>query len=626
MQRGVAQQPSMDDQFFDRSNEGQLIASLATNFQQGGLRITPEFQTRLSKTVKHYMQEVWDVNGPMPLKQLNREVLNVSAKDFEGYLRRNGLGGATPEASQRIVSDSANQPRAEMAQRRIQFQQGVTVQPRPTYENPLLMDTGSRFEQLQQERNSGGAPVRPPVPKFEDAVPSNADEPSALALYESAKKQREDEAAQIKPVGGDASGYGEANTLVRFMNPPSVLNDANANPTVALPVLTPAPRGPLPQDYLIKQDDIINYRETEHNLVVYSADRDWLNNTKENRYNFSVVFDPANNKQGFYYNASSNKKFKNIVRIELVKAILPTEGLDVMVQRASSAFTTSAKVNVLNYPYLLVTIPELDTNNFGTDNYIDNAFAAIQYDANWYTDTTNLTDGYLGMIPKFMKCQKVYQPTPLATLTKLSIQLQAPNGTVLSDVPDTLTIQNVYISSTDATVPPITSANYAGVVDANANGDYMFIQSSTYFSRWQFAAGNRIQLQGLEVTQVPGGATQAARDMVEFLQRPDGHLILGVAYYTSGSGAEGYNNAGYANILIIRTPHVDPSTGSVLVQPFGSSNTAMETLTDAINGNATTVTTYTGAKLINLSHQTNLVLRVITREMDPASRVRPDNL
>ncbi len=626
MQRGVAQQPSMDDQFFDRSNEGQLIASLATNFQQGGLRITPEYQTRLSKTVRHYMQEVWDVNGPMPIKQLNREVLNASAKDFEGYLRRSGLGGGSAEASQRIVSDPANQPRAEGVQRRVQFQQGLPVQPRPTFENTLIMDTGARFEQVQMERNSGGGPSRPPVPKFDDALPSNADEPSALALYESAKKQREDEAARIKPVGGDAEGYGEANPLVRFMNPPSVINDANANPTLALPVLTPAPRGPLPQDFLIKQDDIINYRETEHNLVIYSADRDWLNNTKENRYNFSVVFDPANNKQGFYFNASSNKKFKNIVRIELVKAILPTEGLDVLVQRASSAYVTTSKLNVLNYPYLLVTIPELDTNNFGTDNHIDNAFAAIQYDANWYTDTTNLTDGFLGMIPKFMKCQKVYQPTPLATLTKLSIQFQLPSGDVLSDVPDTLAIQNVYISSTDATVPPITSANYGGVVDANGNGEYMFIQTTTYFSRWQFAVGNRIQLQGLDVTQVPGGATQAARDMVAYLQQQTGLPIVGVAYYTSGSGAEGYNNAGYANILIVRTPHVDPTTGSVLVQPFGGTSALMETFTDTVNAVAVTATTYTGAKLINLSHQTNLVLRVITREMDPAARVRPDNL
>jgi hypothetical protein len=113
--------------------------------------------------------------------------------------------------------------------------------------------------------------------------------------------------------------------------------------------------------------------------------------------------------------------------------------------------------------------------------------------------------------------------------------------------------------------------------------------------------------------------------MLDYLQNPQGLPIIGIAFTGTGA-ADGANAVGYANLIIVRTPHVDPTTGSVLVQPFGGSDTAMDALASAVNGALITAQTYTGAKLINLTHQTNLVFRIITRELDPAARVRPDNL
>ena len=52
----------------------------------------------------------------------------------------------------------------------------------------------------------------------------------------------------------------------------------------------PALLAPRPQDYIIPQEDIVKYRETELNLFITSADRDWFRNTTENRYNFTVNF------------------------------------------------------------------------------------------------------------------------------------------------------------------------------------------------------------------------------------------------------------------------------------------------------------------------------------------------
>jgi hypothetical protein len=596
-----------ESQFFGEQNEVKLYTSLIQEFQKSTGPLNVKQQNRLGKALEHYMREVWDTNGPMPLGNLNREVFGATANDFNGYLRRERATPSSAREAEVLVSDTRNQPVMDGAR--------LALQARPTFETGLLQDTGVRFEQLQQSRNNAGS-TPPPPPDFQIALSSSGDEPSSLSLYESAKKSREAEAARVTAQVADTKT--DAKPLVRFMSPSSVQNDANFNPTLALPTVQ-ATRGPLQQDFIIKQDDIISYKETEYNLFLYSADRDWLNNKTENRYNFSVTFDPANNQQGFNLNSSVNKRFKNITRIELIKAIVPTEGLDTLVTSANSG----SKLNALSFPYVLLRIPELDTNNFGTDNNFDNSFGVLQYDANWYTDNVNLTDGYLAMIPKFMKCQKVYHPTPLATLNKLTIQLQRPDGSQLSKVADSLSIRGVYIGG---------SLPYSVTTGAplyKSNSGYLFIQTTAYFSQWTFAVGNRIQIQGLNASQMGGSA--AATDLVNYLQSNNSTstqndlLIVAVANTTvaapsSATLVDGVNSVGYANVIIVRCPYNDPSTGATSVNFFGgaASNTTL--------GTALGTSALTSGALINLTHQTSIVLRVITRELDSTARIRPDNL
>ena len=66
----------------------------------------------------------------------------------------------------------------------------------------------------------------------------------------------------------------------------------------------------------------------------------------------------------------------------------------------------------------------------------------------------------------------------------------------------------------------------------------------------------------------------------------------------------------------------DPTSGSVVPTNFGSlSTTNNATFLSRLAGN-----TLTAGRLLNLSHQTHFVFRVITRDMDATSRLRPDNL
>jgi hypothetical protein len=403
------------------------------------------------------------------------------------------------------------------------------------------------------------------------------------------------------------------------MTPPSILNDPQTNPTLAQPIaaLAPPVRGPLPQDFLIKQDDVVTYKEIEQNLFVYSADRDWINSTAENRYQFTVNFDRGNSKQGFYTSPTATKKFKNITRIELVKAIMPTEGVEGLYTYTSTTLTLP-KINVLSYPYTVVRIPELDTNNYGTDNNLDNAFAVLQYDANWYTDSTNLSDGYLGMIPKFLKCQKVYQPTPLATLQKLTFRFERPDGQLVSGIDDALNISNIFGGSDTSNVVA-TYTTYSST-DGASNPYFYLIQTSNWFQTYAFQPGNRIQVGGIDPTVIPYTG-MSPTNFASYIQDPAGVLIAQTCYFSSFTGGVsnwviGTNQLGYANGILIDAPLASPQTGSLSTIAFGGSNFV----------SSLRAANFTSGRLLNLSHQTTVVMRVITREMDPTARVRPDNL
>jgi hypothetical protein len=600
-----SQVPQIESQFFDGRNENYLLSALQNTLQREAGQLNERQASRLGKMCKYYMNQVWEVNGPMPIQELNNETYNLCITDFTSYLRRES--------------------------RAVSMSQQVTEPPRPDYGadfQRLSMDTGARFSQLQTERQSGQS-FRPQIPDLLKPMDVPTGGMDALNMFEVAKKQREEEAQRVNA----AIGNGQQQAIMDRLLPagPAELfqNDANQNPTTVLPnAIKTTPT--LSQEVVVRQEPVVEYRETEHNLFIYSADRDWLNNTRENRYNFSVNFDPANNRQGFTFSPSANIKFKNITRIELVKMIVPAEGVDTLVKNTGSsgspAYNSATRLNILSFPYSIVRISELDGNNHGTDNFLDNSFGVIQYDANWVSDNDNMTDskGYLALIPKFQKCQRVYAPTPLSTLNKLTIRLERPTGTLVSDVDDTLNISGIY--SPGSLPAGITTTSAYNINDASSQNQYIFVKTSKFFSRFAFSATDRIQIKGLDVTGIDISGTTASviQDGFDYLQGDAGHLIIGIAHQNSSNAiVDGPNNVGYANVLILRNRFVDPTTGSVLVNPFGGSSSNLTKWNSALQSASTTIT---GARLINHTHQTTLVLRIITREMDSTSRVRPDNL
>jgi len=546
------------------------------------------------------MSEVFTSNANLPVQNLNKEVLAVTASDFNDYLQRqNAVSQASPNTFQ---------------------------------------ETSQRYDQIQVDRQRTMETPRPAIPDYvQPMIIKEDDSVSALSLFEEAKKRRNIETStqaeeQLAKRTNSAlqplyleQPQERPDPRAMFDKPLDLIvagqpsGRADVNPTIARPGPTVAARGSLPQDFIIKQEDIQAYKETEYNLSVYSADRKWefdMSST-ENRFNFTVNLYSGNPTNGVSIMPKATSRFRNIVRIEFVKAIIPIENTDLIVRKTNTTtYDTTYLKTVFGYPFVTLNVSELDTNTFGTNNNMDNAFGILQYDSNW-TDNTN-SMGFTSMIPKHMKCQRVYSPTPLATLNKLSVRLQQPNGNLVSTLSDTLDITGVFLSIT-ADV-----ATYTGVASGNntspyvdSTGEYIWIDCSPWFSKFQVAAGDRIQIRNLSIAN----PTPAQTDLLAFLQNPDGVMVVDTAFNTGTSDVTpGANNAGYSRFIIVRGKFADPTTGSTSVAPFGgaANNTALSTYLKTA--------TFASGRLINLSHQTQFIFRIVTREYDSTSLVRPDNL
>jgi hypothetical protein len=579
---------SAQQKFMDPKNESMLDKLVYQDFQRRlGSSLNDKQKARLLRTVHHYMEEVVDKSGNMSLQSMNKEVLTLVVPDFNAYLNRQNLS---------TKSD---------------------------VESRMKEDIGSRFTNLQNERTDDSVKaLMPPTPDFR--IPLDDETASPLSLFEQAKKAREAEVMNSVVPSIKRSDEGEG-TYLKDLN----VNVASANPTIAKPEEVRS-KPVLPQDIIIPQDEILSYKENEFNLVVYSADRDWYNNQRENRYNFSVSFNPSNSTQGFKYSPTINNRFHNIVRIEMVKAIIPLESTNILIQNSAAAGSTfvaqtSVVNSVMTHPTIVLHVDELESNVYGTDDTLDRSFATLQYDAQWFAGAlTTTSPAYLAMIPKFLKCQRVYSPTPLATLTKLTLQLQTPFGNIINESLDTLDIKFIIGCSRNAYSG--NTSKYINNTDpqlrdgASGNSLFFVIVTNTFFSQYLFSANDLIQVKGTDTSLISANLN-ARSDFKSYLENTNGLRIVATGYTASANtSTDGPNAVGYCNYIVVDTRYSDPTTGLTTVNPFGGSTTASIALESAMNG-----VTFTGARLINLSKQTQLTFRVITRDMDSTTRIRANN-
>ncbi len=581
--------------FASQQNQALLCQVLAKDFASRGLgALSSEESGRLPRMVKHYMTEVARVKGDGPVTLLNKEVLKACATQIITGRRE------AEAASAAAVAGGGDEETDIVAALGMGGQQQIDKAP-----EALFQDTSRRFEMLQQQRNDLVKRDTPAPPDFRISLEDDKQLDTPVRMFEAAKAARDREMAAADAAALTTVGpLGDVRPRMPDRDPALIIRDIER---------------PLPQDTLIRKDDVLTYKENEFNLFVNSIDRNWFqdsgtrfNETKQNRYNFVVNFDPANNRQGLGITPASQRKFRNIVRIELIKVILPAEPIETVVTVANGpVYSTNLGITPLTLPYVIVNVDELEGNNYGTTNDIDNAFALVHYDGKWGGDQSAplVTPGFIGMIPKFMKAQRVYHPTPLATLQKLTVQLQRPDGTSVSPTQDTFDLNKIYVNSS---LPSGYSAAVSNDYPTALSGDqYIFLQVYNGFDASSFSVGDRVNLQGVSVSGI--GTAAQCQNFNDWLNRTEGHVVVAIQYVTGGGViTDGYPANAVASTLVIQTKR--SATGTYPDFTSNSFNSDLAALD------------ISGTRLINASRQVQCVFRVITRELDSQSRVRADNL
>ena len=552
-----------------------MLESLRDNFgKRLPAGLSPAADSRLQRTLGHYVREVIRVQGSLNEQEVLRETFDSMA----GWFRRNtgAIRGSPP------VPAATPLPPPPPS-----FQAAVSPEPALSFAVPLEeQDPIALFERIKATR---AAAAGAPIPTVSTPIPQLPAELQPL---------------ETRPVG-PVTGL-----------PPGFAGIAQ------------------PKDFVQRQEDIVKYRETEYNLILNSKDRDWLAATTENRYRFTVQLDSVARPQGTGAQATITNRFRNIVRLEFIKAVIPVEGLEVAVPRDCAAAAVSAPeqapITALSLPFIQVMLEEHQANNYSTNPTADKSFAICQYDATWRSDaTTGGSDyinsrGYTLFSPKFMKAQRVYAPAPLASLNKLSFELLNPENLTLSPAPDALRMARVIWGSD----PDVSGSCYDTSGSADV-AEYLFIETTTWFSLWTFGRNDRVAFKDLTFTSATPSIQKAGEALNQWLERDEGHIVVGIGYYDASSGAfvDGWNDCGYANTVILRNRFVDPTTGVCARYLWTGAAGTETTLADEMAAyNAGATAGYQRGGILNLSRQVQLFLRVITRDVDPGSSTRPDNV
>lgn len=374
----------------------------------------------------------------------------------------------------------------------------------------------------------------------------------------------------------------------------------------------------------LQKDIQPKYMTRSNYIVINSGDRDWLNVSSQNRYNFQIKF--GNHQSG----ASIKNVYKNITSIELVNAMLPKDNVLL-------PFDTRPYIDILTYPYLVMKIPQL-TNVFrGTNQVNDNAFSVLIYDKkhdsqvlsnDFISGSNSIVNGvpsrqfyseynksYYKYIPAYFE-KKIYDNQPLSSLTNMDIEVVNPNDEEINVMPDVLSISAIAYTANLATLTTtdfeydITNGYPFDAIATSNTREYLRIQTTTPFSSKLFRLGDNIKLAGL--TAAVGSSTDE-QSLVTFLNRNEGHYILNfdVTDYAVGG------DKGFTSNLYIAPPGDLYTTGNMALNETTYIGSA-----DADTGNIT----IGSSKLINTNLQTHFLFKINTREGDVSRVTMPMNV
>ena len=386
------------------------------------------------------------------------------------------------------------------------------------------------------------------------------------------------------------------------------------------------------------------YINRENLIIINSADRDWFNDTNENRYSFQVRFRPErdgkhrvmkidsvtgdvardSNGEPIYemrtikgeQGCGVESIYKNIVSFELVRVLMPVENTII-------PFDNRIFIDYKSLPYIVLKIDEIGGLYSGTNSITNNTFAKLLWDKDHTSEVTQESKvysrqykrGFSSMAPMSFE-KKTFYPSPLSSLNRLTISMETPYGKTIFNHPDSLLIKEIKyqdlssllaLEITDSTCFP-----YNNSTGSYTHDKILEITTTYYFSNRMFRVGDNIQIKNFELDS----SVTDTIDLEAFINRTEGHYIINLMAEdnTTGTGNQGFINKLY-------------------ISPPGEINYSQETTTSILTNQSTYNTmnsnikdTNNVCKVINKSLQTHFVFKIITREDDMTSVMNSSNI
>lgn len=358
------------------------------------------------------------------------------------------------------------------------------------------------------------------------------------------------------------------------------------------------------------------YIETTHYISVSSGDRDWYSSSGENRYKYQVKFAQAYdpNPNNPFQGANINRNLRNVISIEPVVALLPIDAF-------ISTYDTRLYFCTTKYPYLLLHIDEMDGVFSGTNSSTDRAFSTLIYDKMFHTDvlsssyatssgisggviqstptigfSNEFKRGFIKYNPAYFEKKKFYN-NPLASINKLTITLTDNRGFNFNAFNDVVNIDSIAFDDYNISGLEITQTIGYPYNDPSTTLKMLKITLLNTVSNRLYRIGDTIQIYGI--------ANTTSSTLKTFLERQEGHIIVNL---------EVEDNAAAANKSFIT---------KLYIAPPGEYNTSTNNIDNYISSGSIDVD---NPKLINLDLQTNIMFRVVTRDVDVSSITQPINV
>jgi hypothetical protein len=338
-----------------------------------------------------------------------------------------------------------------------------------------------------------------------------------------------------------------------FTNPPIPMHHTIQNDT--------------PRSAVLRQDFIIPQVEKTYNvekyLIVNGFDRNWV----ENKHRFKISTD-ANS----YSQSDLQNSFRNIRSISIKRAIIPQEIVDQTPMGAAQRTTYNFPFN-FSFPYVMITIDEISNVFDGTNDAVRRGFCQMIVDKHYRAQNGR---GFL-VLQAMQDEKKVFYPSPLSSLPRLSISVNKPNGELFNQSQDNYSVYKI---------------DYEPF-----NPQYLKITLDRYFDKNEFYKGDTIKLDQYIMPD---------RNLCDYINQKPGHDIVEMGQP---------NQSGYFRSFYIRAFGVfDSATGSFVLDQ------SMILSLNAFNASLTfTDPKYKNGEIINMTLQCVFSFKIDEILIDPGA-------